>query len=426
MMPNRFLLRCVAVLSAVSLSDAAVPYHLSMSGMTSTDDYISVFEGVAFGYDVAYGHMQDLEEGRLPKFPCFEDGTLWESYVVNVNIETGLPFYVHQTAPTAEDALEPVEEMLGEWSADVFWGQFEGAKFDPDMTRYSWFRAMDRKFRVVGDGRWCRGGESVPVPTSLEKFGGGKDTAVKINATDLDGIYASLAIRFNYFDMDRDIGHANYSDPSDVRTKVGRSIPLMVRSSTNLASVSASSSRQLRVASRRTATAPTTALIPRPKLWPTSASHPPPCSPQPPPGRRSPRHPPAPHQHQRKTEASTKHMSAPASVRRLAYSSSSSSCSSTSAIAESGSRLPIVNKASRVAYRCPDCRKLSRNLLLYTNHAPQRTRVGQPRRQMVLQGWPIRPAVQPSMAVNRRRRIMSLHRGMKTSMMGHHDGFRRV
>ncbi|KAH7363293.1 hypothetical protein B0T11DRAFT_329281 [Plectosphaerella cucumerina] len=222
MMPNRFLLRCVAVLSAVSLSDAAVPYHLSMSGMTSTDDYISVFEGVAFGYDVAYGYMQDLEEGRLPKFPCFEDGTLWESYVVNVNIETGLPFYVHQTAPTAEDALEPVEEMLGEWSADVFWGQFEGAKFDPDMTRYSWFRAMDRKFRVVGDGRWCRGGESVPVPTSLEKFGGGKDTAVKINATDLDGIYASLAIRFNYFDMDRDIGHANYSDPSDVRTKCFR------------------------------------------------------------------------------------------------------------------------------------------------------------------------------------------------------------
>jgi hypothetical protein len=220
MMPNRFLLRCVGVLSAISRSEAAIPYHLSMSGMTSTDDYISVLDGVALADDVAYG--QDLEKGRLPKFPCFEDGALREYYKVTVNIETGLPFHVQQTVPTAEDALEPVEEMLGEWSADVFWGSFEGAKFDPDMTRYSWFRAMDRKFRVVGDGRWCRGGEPVPVPASLEKVGGGQDTSVKINATDLDGINANLAIRFNYFDMNRDIGHVNYSNPSDVTTKVGR------------------------------------------------------------------------------------------------------------------------------------------------------------------------------------------------------------
>lgn len=191
-----------------------------MSWGTSIADYISVFDGYTVVDDVSYG--QDFETGRIPKFPSGETTAPFQYYPLSVNVETGFPFQVHQTYPSESTFVGPLKELMGEWSAEVFWGEFWGAEFDPDGTRYSWFRVMDRKFRVVGDGEWCRGGIPIPIPSSVETVGGGRDTSIRIDPAELEGVNATISLRFNYFDMERDVTHPNYSDPVHVSTSCYR------------------------------------------------------------------------------------------------------------------------------------------------------------------------------------------------------------
>jgi hypothetical protein len=182
--------------------------------------YDSVVDGKVVFDDVYINQTQ--QDGRVPMIPCSSSAVngSYRSRSIVLPVFHGWPFEVESRNPKIGTGAR----VLGDWSADVFFGRFESSDVDPDGNIYTWAPAMERKYRFVGDGGWCSPGHmSIPLDFRTVGDNGKSNRPSQIRGAALGGVHAVLAVRFNYFNTNLNPGDPGFDKPIRVTTEVRRS-----------------------------------------------------------------------------------------------------------------------------------------------------------------------------------------------------------
>ena len=199
-------LRLLATLSATALCDAFQVYLKEPYG-DREHLYTSIENGTTVVDDVKIS-----TDGLLDVFPCqgLEPPPDYERLKMPIYPKRGgvqFKFHAPDVAP----------RTVGAWDIDYWFGQYDGAIRDGDQ-KYTWFNAMFRAYRVRGSGDFCS--INVNSPYYAMRLGEPRPPEPEdINRNDLEGVNATLAIRFSYFDLSDDLDARDLA-PTNVTTQV--------------------------------------------------------------------------------------------------------------------------------------------------------------------------------------------------------------
>ncbi|KAH7367770.1 hypothetical protein B0T11DRAFT_316141 [Plectosphaerella cucumerina] len=212
----RILPQLILALAVAVPSHCDDTYSVAMVWPHGGQGYDSVVDGKVVFDDVYINQTQ--QDGRVPMIPCSSSAVngSYRSRSIVLPVFHGWPFEVESRNPKIGTGAR----VLGDWSADVFFGRFESSDVDPDGNIYTWAPAMERKYRFVGDGGWCSPGHmSIPLDFRTVGDNGKSNRPSQIRGAALGGVHAVLAVRFNYFNTNLNPGDPGFDKPIRVTTE---------------------------------------------------------------------------------------------------------------------------------------------------------------------------------------------------------------